>query len=266
MKCDPFFDLIELYAIGALETADSEAFRYHLESGCEECGSRLDKAVVQAAMISRTVPLVAPPAGLRDRIAASVNAANPVIVMPEPPPRKRGGGVAAWLIAAAAVLALVCGIAYEEIARKSEVASLSSALETANLQSLAEARRSEVEAKRMAQMLAILQAPGTTEVELNSTKADHTEGHLFIHAKLGVAMIMANLPNAPAGWKYESWIVPRTGEPRPIESFARNQAGIAVTIVGGPVDVAQWSGLAVSLEPDDSTPIKPTKIVFVNPV
>lgn len=256
MKCDPFVDLIELYATGSLETADSEAFRYHLESGCEQCQLRLNEALAQAALISGTIPLVDPPAGLRDRIAASVQTPAPVIVMPQ---KKRRSGFVPWLLAAAAIAALVVGIGYEEKIRQSEIASLSASLDAAKLQSAADA-------KRTAQMLTILQAPGTTEVELQVTQPNQPQGNLFVHAKLGVAMIMANLPNAPAGWKYESWIVPKSGDPKPIESFAKNQAGIAVTMVRGPVDVTQWSGLAVSLEPDRSTPVKPTKILFVNPV
>ena len=257
MRCDPFIDLIELYAIGALETADSEAFRYHLESGCENCRERLDEAIMQAALIAGAVPLEEPPAGLRDRIAASVNV-KPVIVMP-PPKKKHVITYAPWLVAAAALIAMIVGIDHEAHLRRQEVSSLSASLDTARSQAVTEAQRT-------AQMLNILQAPGTTEVELHVNKPDQPDGNLFIHAKLGVAMIIANLPDPPPGWKYESWVVPKAGDPEPIESFSKNQAGIAFTIVKGPVDIAQWSALAVSLEPENSRPVKPTKMLFTNPV
>jgi hypothetical protein len=255
MRCDPFIDLIELYAIGALETADAEAFRYHLESGCQQCRERLDEAITQAALISSTIPLEEPPAGLRNRIAASVNL-KPVIAMP---PKKRVITYAPWLIAAAALITMIVGIDHQANLRRQEVSSLSASLDTAKSQAVTEAQRT-------AQMLNILQAPGTTEVELHVNKPDQPEGNLFIHAKLGVAMIIANLPDPPPGWKYESWVLPKAGEPEPIESFSKNQAGIAFTIVKGPVDIAQWSAVAVSLEPESSRPVKPTKTVFVNPV
>jgi hypothetical protein len=254
MSCDQFTDLFELYAVGVLEKDESEALRLHLDSGCDECGKRFVQALMQANMVSETVPAAEPPAGLRGRIGASV-AASPVLVMPAPRKKQRAT-ILPWLVAAASVAALAVGIGYEENARRADLASFSAALETSN----------KAEAQRTAAMLSILQAPGTKQVVFNINESNLPHGSLFIHKNLGVAMVVSHLPNAPAGWKYESWIVPKNGAPQPVESFATDNTGFAFTVVKGPVDVSQWSAVAVSMEPLDSNPVKPTKPVFAAPV
>ena len=252
MSCDQFTDLLELYAAGALERADYESLRTHLESGCADCGLYLDEALLQAAFISSSVPMVEPPASLRGRIAASVNAATQVVVMPQ---KKRFSSLVPWLVAAACLATMAGAISYEQNMRRNELAAMSASLSA-----------SDSEAQRMAQMLSILQAPGTKQVAFNVTQAQLPHGSFFIHAKLGVAMVVSHLPAAPQGWKYESWVVPKAGAPRPVESFGINKSGVGVTVVQGPVDVSQWAALAVSLEPVEANPVKPTKVVFASPV
>jgi len=249
MSCDQFTDLFELYAIGVLDKPESETLRSHLDSGCDECGKRFIQALMQANLVSETVPLVDPPPGLRDRIVASVAASTPIVVMPRKRPRR---SFAPWLVAAAAVAALAIGIGYEDNLRRRQVESLNASIEAST----------KAEALRTAEMLSILQAPGTKQVAFNINESNLPHGSLFIHKNLGVAMVVAHLPAAPAGWKYESWIVPKVGAPQPVESFATDNAGFAFTVVKGPVDVSQWTAIAVSMEPENSTPFKPTKLVY----
>jgi hypothetical protein len=261
MSCDQFTDLFELYAIGVLEKEESQALRSHLDQGCDDCGKRFVQALMQANAVSETVPLEEPPAVLRNRIAASVAAAlpvseaAPVIMMPKAAKKSRPA-IVPWLVAAASIAALALGIGYEENARRTEVDALNASIEVS----------AKAEAQRTAAMLSILQAPGTKQVAFNINESTLPHGSLFIHKNLGVAMVVAHLPNAPAGWKYESWVLPKTGTPQPVESFATDNTGFAFTVVKGPVDVSQWSAFAVSMEPLDSTPVKPTKLVYAAPV
>jgi hypothetical protein len=249
MICEQFTDLFELYAVGALEKPEADTLRSHLESGCDECGKKFIQALMQVNQVSETVPMVEPPAGLRDRIAASVGSGNSVIMMPQ---KKQKSSFAPWLVAIAALLAMAIGIGYEENLRRTQVDSLNASIEAST----------KAEAERTAAMLSILQAPGTKTVAFNINESNLPHGSLFIHKNLGVAMVVAHLPSAPAGWKYESWIVPKTGAPQPVESFATDNTGFAFTVVKGPVDVSQWNGMAVSMEPLDSNPVKPTKLVY----
>ncbi len=172
------------------------------------------------------------------------------------PQKKSTSTLIPWLIAAAATVAMVIGVGYEENARREDAAALSASLESSQ----------RAQAEHTAAMLSIIQAPGTKTVAFNINESNLPHGSLFIHKNLGVAMVVAHLPSAPAGWKYESWIVPKNGAPQPVESFATDNTGFAFTVVKGPVDVSQWSAMAVSMEPMNSTPVKPTKVVYAAPV
>jgi anti-sigma-K factor RskA len=101
-------DDVTAYALGALEPAEAEAFRAHLET-CASC--RQELAAFQ--QVVDTLPLSAPahraPAGLRRRVLAEVG----VGPTPAPPSRWRAiaGGWMRPALAAAAVLAVVAVVA-----------------------------------------------------------------------------------------------------------------------------------------------------------
>jgi hypothetical protein len=227
MNCSDFADSFELYAVGALEAGDSEALREHLDTGCPHCAESMRLALQNTAILSASVPLVEPPAHLRRKVLAAF--------LPQEQ-KKRAWSFLPWLVTAAALIAMIAGGEYERRVR------------TADFQ----------EAQRMSKAIEIVQAPGTKQVAF-------AQGSLFIHQKLGVALT-ANLPAAPDGWQYESWVVPKQGAPQPVESFPAVTGSPAVTVVPGPVKVSDWSAVAISMEPLNSKPTKPTKLVFNAPV
>ena len=118
------------------------------------------------------------------------------------------------------------------------------------------------ESARVSSMLEILAAPGTVELPLTDPKNQALHGALYVHRKLGMAMVVDRLPAAPAGWTYESWVIPRNGAPHPIESFAIDTHGRAVTVLRGPVEVDRFNAMLISMEPVGSVPSKPTTLVF----
>jgi len=236
VSCDQFQDSYELYALGALESAEANALREHLATGCSACNAEVRRAVRQGEIIFRTVPSIEPPAALRSRVE-SVFA----------PRRASRPSLVPWLIAVAAMLALVIGLVVQRRAYDAETQL---------------ARADAAQVQRLSHMLEILQAPGTVEVSFGPGKTTGPHGSLFIHKGLGIAMVVGGLPKAPAGLKYESWVVPKNGSPQPVEPFAPDPRGHAVTIVRGPVNVADLTALAVSLEPENSNPVRPTTVVF----
>lgn len=253
MTCDQFEELHELYALGALESNEAEAMRAHLAEGCKNCEASVDRALVDLAVIAATTPLVEPPPALRDRVMASVGAAKaPISISARKPSRP----VAAWLAAAAAALILIAGIGVEDHLRRQTAAQDAQKLEVSV----------RAQAQRTAELLQIIQAPGTKDVGFHPVKPDVPKGHIFVNSQAGAVMLIADLPAPPPGWKYESWVVPKNGAPQPVESFERDSNGVAFTIVKGPVDTNQWAALAVSLEPENSQPVKPTRVVFASPV
>ena len=229
MNCDQFSENCELYVLGSLDSAEANVMAEHLASGCAVCQAELRRAIAQNEIISRTVPLIDPPARFRRRIEKSF--------VPDRAPRWQFWP---WAIAAAALLALVAGLVLQNRWRQAE----------------------GQQSARISNMLEILAAPGTKEVSFSDPKIHALHGSLYIHQKLGMALVVNHLPEAPTGWKYESWLVPKNGAPQPIESFHPDRSGRALTVVPGPIEVSNLTAMAVSMEPQDSHPTKPTKVVF----
>jgi len=89
---------------------------------------------------------------------------------------------------------------------------------------------------------------------------------LFVHEKLGIVLIAGGLPAPPTGFRYESWIVPKNGAPKPIEPFQANSEGQAVSLIPGPLDITNIKAVAVSVEPDNVPAVTPTKVIFAAPL
>jgi anti-sigma-K factor RskA len=234
-NCADFRELYELYSLGLLDASEKERIDEHLAAGCEQCRASIEQALLQNAILSGTVTLVKPPAHLRQRVLAGFGEARP----------RRNWFWAFALTAAACFLAAI-GLFLQNRELQTEMAQAT--------------RRNALELARVADVSRILQAPGTRLVTFGPGAAPH--GSVFVHAKLGIVMVAGTLAPAPAGWNYETWIVPASGAPRAVEAFTPDANGSAITIIPGAVDPNSVKAVAVSLEPAGATLQKPTKVLF----
>ncbi len=237
MSCDQFRENLELYALGALENDEANALKQHLATGCPFCAEALQRAINLNALIARNVPMVDPPPGLRRRIGQSIAPSGAV----------SGRHWLPWVLAAAALLALAVGLSVQMRLRQTGTQIAQSQL---------------ADQARLSSALEILEAPGTRAVSFSDSTRPQLHGALYVHQKLGLALIIDRLPVAPAGWKYVTWIVPKTGAPQLVEPFHPDHRGRAVSVVPGPVKVDELDGVAVSMEPQGARPTKPTQLVF----
>lgn len=229
MKCEDFQDVLELYALGALERGPADSVAEHLETGCPACREALRQALEQIRLVSSTVQLVDPPSQLRRRLRQAIAPAGET--------RWRG---LAWGLATAALLLVAFTVGQQ-------------------IRSSSASRDSQT---RVSAMLQLLSAPSTRNVAFTDSKTPTFRGNVYLNRELGAALIVDHLPVAPKGWVYESWLVPKSGTPHALESFGPDNSGHAITLFHGPVDLANLSALAVSLEPAGSRPVKPTRVVF----
>jgi hypothetical protein len=134
---------------------------------------------------------------------------------------------------------------------------------------LAQARHSLMEVSgqrdRLMQALSFLDDPSTVPVSFGKGQPIPPHGNVFVHSKLGVLLIAANLPAAQAGKIYEMWVIPKGGAPRPAGLF-QSQGGTAMHILSGPVDVASLGAVAVTLEPEAGSPAPTSTPIIVAPV
>jgi anti-sigma-K factor RskA len=116
-------DAVGSYLLGALPDDEREAFEAHL-AGCPACTRDVAELQVAADALPMSVPLVPPPAALKDRIMAVVNAEAELLAAagaradeppaPAPPARRPRRSFGSWFLRPGVALAcglvlLVCG-------------------------------------------------------------------------------------------------------------------------------------------------------------
>jgi hypothetical protein len=239
--CQDFHDDFEFYALGLLDPAEKEGMDAHLRTGCATCESALKNALATNAIVMSMAPDVVPPARLKRRVLASVGV-HPMSW--------------SWLsaVAAACMLVVALWFSVQERSRSAE---------------LAQARHTLIEIgsqrDRLLQALSFLDDPSTVPVSFGKGQPIPPHGNVFVHSKLGVLLIAANLPAAQAGKIYEMWVIPKGGAPRPAGLF-QSQGGTAMHILSGPLDVGTIGAVAVTLEPEAGSSAPTSTPIIVAPV
>jgi hypothetical protein len=239
--CEDFRDDFELYALGLLDPAEKTEIDDHLRSGCSTCDAALKDALAVNAIVMSMAPEVVPPARLKRRVLASVGV-HPMSW--------------SWLaaLAASCMLMVALWFSVQERSRSAE---------------LAQARHTLIEVSsqrdRLMQALSFLDDPATVPVSFGKGHPIPPHGNVFVHSRLGVLLIAANLPAAQSGKIYEMWVIPKGGAPRPAGLF-QSQGGTAMHILSGPVDVGSIGAVAVTLEPEAGSPAPTSTPIIVAPV
>jgi anti-sigma-K factor RskA len=226
MNCEELSELYELYALGVLDGPEKEALEEHIGRNCEVCMNEIKRAVESNALVFRAVPKVDPPVKLRSRILAGFGLETRPFWLRAFP----------WAVAATSA-ALFCWTA------------------------LIAPRRTQTDG--IASAIDFLSTPGTRQVSFGG---NGPRGSVLMQQSKGLLLIVVNLPAAPSGQMYETWIVPRSGDPRPTGQMKLSKNGESFGLVPGPIDASSIQAVAVSLEPADSNPVKPTKVIFAAPV
>jgi anti-sigma-K factor RskA len=229
---DDLRELLGAYALGAVDAQEAAEMRAFLE---QDLAAETEFAELLAAvsMLPELAEPLAPPAGLRDRIAAAALADLPArsapVALPATPPPAQVIGLpvapanivrpkpafwqraSVWATAAAALLVISLGLLYW------------------NMQ-----LRNETSATIPVETLAL--AP--------TGMAPEASGEVQYMPEQGVIMVdVKDLPPLRDGYVYEVWLIGE-GDPVPAGVFANSTAQHAVV-----ADRSQFNTLAITMEP-----------------
>ncbi len=235
MNCEQLRDHYELFALGLVDEPERSEIRDHLNRGCETCRRGVKEALEMTVLLGSTAPQHDPPDALRRRILASAGV--------EPRPMRW----AAWWAAAAALS--LAGAAYLGY-RDWQYAADSSLLRS-------ELRQQQAEVLRLTEAFAILNSPFTRDASFGSGQPQPPRGRVFWNPEQGVLLIASNLPPAPAGKRYEMWVIPKAGKPVPAGTFQSRADGTAMHLRAGGLDVSNTGAFAVTVE-DEAGADQPT--------
>ena len=240
MNCDELRDSFELYALGLLEEGEEkDEIRAHLGRGCAACDANMKDALAVQALLLSQAPEVVPPARLKRRVMGAVG------IQPM-------GWT--WFAAACAAAMLMLALWFNVVAgdRGRQLAEVRQTL------TQTEAERDKLEA-----VFRFLEEPETRQVNFGAPETQPPRGNVYVHPRLGVLLIAANLPALAADKTYEMWLLPKNGgAPRPAGLFQSSQAGSALHTLPQALNLNEVGGVAVTVEPAAGSLAPTLPIVF----
>lgn len=228
-------DLVDAYALGALEPDEVDVVERHLE-GCEDCRALAEDARFRADLLLQAVPSVAPPPSLRtrlmERIAAEKRASS-----------GRHDGTESG------------NLAPEEPARASAVPTPA---RTGYFGRVLQALRGEPSSEEHATgdlLRDLLADPQCVVWPVAGTEEAPGARARFVAApdRRDAVFVASGLRRTGTGKAYQVWLL-RGGQPLPNTLFAVNRAGVGASIVRADEPWHDFDTIAVTPEPEGGSP------------
>ncbi len=239
MDCQEARELLDAYALGAVEKSEAQALERHI-SDCVRCWEELGEAQGTAALLALSAPRQEAPPGLRNRVLEQARReARPAGRAPAEAMLSRLWPVGAAALAASALAALALAVfAQTELAD----------LRDENSQLGRQVSRADSLLGDQRQLMAVLAAPDVQKVSLrpDDTQSEAVAVYYWSEWTDAGFLLCNNLPRLPEGQFYQAWLMTDEGGV-PVGSFS-SWKGIGQV----PVDLEAAGGqpiaIAVSIE------------------
>lgn len=223
------------YALHALEPADKQRFIAHL-SGCDHCVAALDDYALVAAQLGSVADTETDEAPSWQQIRGGIVDDRPAPVVSLG--RRRQLRSARLLAAAAAVVTLTAvGVAGWQLSHPSGAGTSTG----------------------VAALNACAQQVGCRAIRLHAPDGANPAAVIVNGDR--AAVVPLTLTGAPAGRTYVLWQMPSDGSPIPVSEFRATDRQTASTPL--PSSYADTAAFAISLEPSDVAPQRPTDVLAV---
>jgi anti-sigma-K factor RskA len=258
---DQFRELIEAYALGALDPPERASLEAHLAAGCADCTKALDEARWLVSQLAFLAPDAQPSDMLRGRLLQTVRVEARTAKSAKPT-----GAIPFWMWGAvAALLLFTVYMSWETIQVKKTI-------EASNEQAKQEiAKRHELEEKlALAQRQAIiLTDPRSVKIPMATGSKDMPKLEAMWHAKLGIVVMGQSVPMPSGNRTLQLWLIPKTPGAKPMPSMmVRPDAdGKFMLLVANPPDAMESTkALAITEEPAGGSQAPTTKPIWVGAV
>ena len=235
----------DLYALGALDGEEKQAFEAHVRS-CASCAEELAAARQRVAMLGLAAgPAAAPPPRVKEQLMQRVRAErvqSAPAAVPAIPARRSSWWLTPALAVTTLLFASLAGWFWMRDAQDTaQIQALETQLSVAQAQSRDLARAADVTDR-------LLGAPGTIEVGLAQQPGGPAgRAGVLYSPQSGMVAFAGQLPAAPARKVYQLWLVPASGEPLSVGVFSAGER--AITLTGRVPPGVAAKAFAVTVEP-----------------
>jgi anti-sigma-K factor RskA len=249
-NCDQFRELMEAYALGALDPEDRAALEAHLATGCADCTRAVEEARWLVSQLAYTAPEAAPSDMLKGRLMQTVRAearadvqAKPLVISTKPT-------IPFWLLAGVAAL-LIFSVysAWNTRHLRDEIRQANERAELLRLESekideqLAMAKREAM----------ILMDPASVKIALARGNSEGPMLEAKWNSRLGVVVMGDKIPMPSAHHVLQLWFIPKDPKGKPMPSMMSwpDASGKLVMVISHPPDsMDNIKALAITEEPE----------------
>ena len=260
---DPFLELIEAFALGALDADERASVEAHLVAGCPECAQALDQARWLVSQLAYLAPEAQPSDILRGRLLKTVRAEAAANSAPARSSQQR---IPFWMWGAVAAVVLFALYNLREAqslheAHRQMQAALDEQVELQkkSAQELALARREAL----------ILTDPKSIKIPMPAGKAGLPELHAAWHAAFGIVIYGEKLPVPTGNRTLQLWLIPKTAGAKPIPSVhirPESDGKFHLLIQEPPDKQSDTKLLAITEEPEGGSQQPTTTPIWVGSV
>jgi len=246
---DQFRELIQGYALGALDAQERAAAETHLASGCSECGKALEEARWLVSQLAYLAPGAEPSEMLKDRLLQTVRAEGGGVA---PAAGNRRAAVPWWIWAGVAAL-LVFSLYSAWNARKlqDEIGILRAQTER-QTQERARLEQEMVAVKVQAHEAMIWSDPKSVKISLPAKDPKMPQLEAMWHPEMGIVVRGWKMPSLREKRVLQLWLIPKKagGKPMPSMTFWPDADGKFTAMVENPPEVmSDTQALAITEEP-----------------
>ncbi len=257
---DQFRELIEAYALGALDANERAALEAHLASGCPECAKALEEARLVVTQLAYLAPPAEPSEMLRARVLRSVRADAGASggsgggSLPMQAGGTQRTSVPMWLWAGIAALLLFSLYSSWEARKMQQDVAEMNQHAAAELKEKKQLEEELTMAKREAM---ILTDPASAKIMIMPSDKEMPKVEAVWHSKLGIYLTAQQMPMPKNNKVLQLWLIPKKAGAKPMPShvFWPDANGkIGEMVANPPDDMSDTKALAITEEPPGGSP------------
>jgi anti-sigma-K factor RskA len=258
---DQFRELIEAYALGALDANERAALEAHLASGCPECAKALEEARLVVSQLAYLAPPAEPSEMLRARVLRTVRADAAASggsgsggASQSMQAGTQRSSIPMWLWAGIAALLLFSLYSSWEARKMQQDVAEMNQHAAAELKERKQLEEQLTMAKHEAW---ILTDPNSKKIEIMPSDKDMPKIEAMWHPQMGIYVTAQQMPMPKNNKVLQLWLIPKTpgAKPMPSHVFWPDANGKIGEMVANPPDkMSDTKALAVTEEPAGGSP------------